>query len=256
VIRKSQEIAEPDRPEVPPQAQTLRAQSPSEASSTGAPTALSDAEDWATPAMQQELTPQPDMPIDPQILVIDQLLSPAQAPDTSQPQPSAYPLVGIEGALATQDAENWLNDIEWVHNTAEVAPSPPTSMATDTRTALGTTYKGCKCPEHQEIYSNWPTHDAELTISQCMKTCVYCGSDFVRTTILRKHLRTRKYAYRNLTISQGTAGVQYHIHTSWTPRPRAPNEQLDSELSIRPQNVRITRSQSLTNSPFTTPHTW
>jgi hypothetical protein len=42
-------------------------------------------------------------------------------------------------------------------------------MATDTRTGLGKIYRGCKCPLHQEIYSDWLTHNAELIIAQCIK---------------------------------------------------------------------------------------
>jgi hypothetical protein len=85
-------------------------------------------------------------------------------------------------------ADEEVGDVnEWICNTEEVAPSPPTSMATDPRTALGTVYKGCKCPSHQEIYRNWPMRDAELTIAQCMKICVYCGKDdFVSSAELCK----------------------------------------------------------------------
>jgi hypothetical protein len=73
-----------------------------------------------------------------------------QIVEDRQPQPSLYPLDGIEGAFAMRDADTWLdnivieNDSEWVHNIAEAAPSSPTSMATDTCTALGSVYERCK----------------------------------------------------------------------------------------------------------------
>ncbi|OAF56733.1 hypothetical protein VC83_07063 [Pseudogymnoascus destructans] len=47
------------------------------------------------------------------------------------------------------------------------------SMATDTRIARGI-WRGCTCPSHQAIYNGWPTHNADLTIAQCMRTCMYC----------------------------------------------------------------------------------
>lgn len=174
-------------------------QTPSEAVSTRESVASSVEEDWATPAMEQEPTQQLQSVIDPQILATDEPFSFTQALEDSQPQPSVYPLDGIDGTLAVQDADAWLdnminNDNDWIHNTAEVAPSPPTSMATDTRTALGAIYRGCKCPTHQEIYSKWPTHNAKLTIAQCMRTCVYCGKDCTNAAELRKHMKQIRYA--------------------------------------------------------------
>lgn len=81
-----------------------------------------------------------------------------------------YPLDGKDEVFAMQGADIWLDNMVnngsgWINNTAEVAPSPPTSMATDTRTALEKIYKACRCLSHQEIYSDWPTHNAELTIA-------------------------------------------------------------------------------------------
>jgi hypothetical protein len=181
----------------------MGSQAPSEAVSTRESVAPSVEEDWATPAMEQEPTQQLQSAIDPQILATEESFSFTQALEDSQPQASVYPLDGIDGvdgAFATQDADTWLDNMinnngsEWIHNAAEVAPSPPTSMATDTRTALGAIYKGCKCPTHQEIYSNWPTHNAELTIAQCMRACMYCGTDFPRAFDLRKHLKKVGYA--------------------------------------------------------------
>jgi hypothetical protein len=96
------------------------------------------------------------------------------------------------------DAYN--SDSDWVHNTTEAALSPPTSMATDTRTARRNFWRGCTCPSHQAIYNDWPTQNAELTISRCMRTCMYCGSDFQEASTLRKHIKRVKYARRNLSV--------------------------------------------------------
>lgn len=52
------------------------------------------------------------------------------------------------------------NDNEWPFAPTETEPSPITSLATDTRTTQRQIYKGCKCPDHQEIYSDWPIQDA------------------------------------------------------------------------------------------------
>lgn len=179
---------------------------------TRASVALSIEEDWATPAMQQEPTQQLSPLIDPRILATEESSPHTQVMEDSQPLPSLYPLEGIEGTFGTQDADTWLdnlandNDSEWIYNTAEDAPSPPTSMVTDTHTALGKIFKGCKCPSHQQIYNDWPTDNAELTIAQCMKTCVYCGSDFPTAAELRKHLKRMKYARRNLSVFLETRG--------------------------------------------------
>jgi hypothetical protein len=68
-----------------------------------------------------------DLPIDPQIQATEEPLPLTWALETEQPQPSEYPLDGIEGAFAMQDADTWLdNNInsEWIRNMAEDAPSP------------------------------------------------------------------------------------------------------------------------------------
>jgi hypothetical protein len=244
------------RVQAPLQAQTsIVARAPSEAITIGTSIAPSAEEDWATPAMQQEPTQQLDPLIDPQIQA--ESLSFTQALEEDQPQPFSYPLDGIEGTFTTQDADNWLdnmanNEDAWIHNTIEVAPSPPTSMATDTRTAKGNIYKGCNCPSHQEIYSSWPTHNAELTIAQCMKICVYCGRDFTGAGDLRKHLRKMDYARRNITVRFET---RYSAATTpaWTTTSI---HRSDSEPLTRPSNARITRSQSFTNSANEAPRLW
>jgi len=248
----------------PPQAQIpTRTQTPFEATSTRTSVALSIEENWATPAMQQEPTQQLDPLIDPQIQATEESFSRTPVLEDGQPQPSLYPLDGIEGAFAMQDADTWLdnmvsNDSEWIYNSAEAAPSPPTSMATDTRTALGKIYKGCRCPSHQEIYSDWPTHNAELTIAQCMKICVYCGRDFLTAAELRKHMKKIKYAERNLGICQETRGKGSSTTPAWTPRhhTETPIPRSDSEPLVLPPDARTTRSQSVTNSANGIPRLW
>ena len=190
------------------------------------PADLSVAEDWATPATQQEIIQQLSA-VDPRLLETQQSLSIDQAAygtsrlETTEPaprnavpaQPSPYPLDGMDGEFDLDDADAWLANLadnyagEQMHDVVETTKSPATSLATDTRTAQGNIYKGCKCPEHQELYSNWPTSDAELTIAQCMRICMYCGKDFPVAAELRKHIRKRvQYAQRNLTVYAETRG--------------------------------------------------
>jgi hypothetical protein len=54
-------------------------------------------------------------------------------------------------------------------------------------------------PFHQDVYNDWPTQDAELTIAKCMKICVYCGKDSTVPSELREHMRKR-YARRNISV--------------------------------------------------------
>lgn len=135
---------------------------------------------------------------------------------------SVYPDEGLEGMQA---ADTWLanlanpNDNDWLNAFVEVGeagPSPVTSAATDTRTAQGTIYKGCRCPDHQEIYSNWPSKDAELTISRCMNVCVYCGKDYpgAGAAELRKHVR-KKHGNNNITVTVDGGGRAGSTTPSW-----------------------------------------
>lgn len=120
---------------------------------------------------------------------------------------------------------------ESVHNTAEAVPSPPISMAIDTRTAQGMIYKGCKCPPHREIYSDRPARNAKLTIAQCMKTCVYCGRDYTSAAELRKHMRRTDYARRIPRIRQETRGKGSATTPAWITRhhTETPIHRSDSE---------------------------
>lgn len=222
----------------------------------------SAAEDWATPATQQEPTPttNPPVPAREQPFPHGQAISgtfndesmEAMLGNAESLPTSLYPLDEVNEEFDIHDADAWLANLEsnsandWLHDTVETARSPPTSLATDTRTAHGTIYKGCKCPSHQEIYSNWPTQDAELTIAQCMKTCVYCGSDFNVAADLRKHLKRLKYARRNISICQGIFSKHVSDTPAWTPKETSTHRS-GSEPFTLPSNLRITRSQSFTN---------
>jgi len=216
-------------------------------------------EDWATPATQHEPIQQQPI-IDPQLLATEQPSTHSQAADgvlsmetiemtpadAVAPQISLYPLDGIEGEFSMHEADAWLANIDgndWLHDTVETARSPPTSLATDTRTTRGNMYKGCRCPSHQEIYNEWPTQNAELTIAPCMKTCVYCGKNCTDAAKLRKHMRKMIYARRNLSIRQGTIGRRDTSIPAWT---RIETQILRSDSE--PLTRRITRSQSVTNS--------
>ncbi|QKX57721.1 uncharacterized protein TRUGW13939_04840 [Talaromyces rugulosus] len=209
----------------------VRPQTPEDVPTTEPLAALSVEEDWATPATQQN---SPAQLIDPRIL---------SQPEGSQLQPSTGQLDEAEGTFTLQDADDWLNDVfgvndELVNNIADTEPSPPTSMATDTRTALGRIYKGCKCPSHQEIYSDWPTHNAELTIAQCMKICVYCGKDFAVAAEVRKHMRRYHCTQQNVRIRVETLGRGSSRTPAWT---EISANQSNLEASTRPSDTRELR---------------
>lgn len=84
-------------------------------------------------------------------------------PNIILPQQSLYTLDGIEGEFSLDDADAWLANLadndanDCSHDMVETTCSPPTSLATDTRTAQGAVHRGCTCPSHREIYSDWPT---------------------------------------------------------------------------------------------------
>jgi hypothetical protein len=125
----------------------------------------------------------------------------------------------LTGEVAKQQAESLLESStkkgsdEWLYNFA----TPPSTTPTSINAASIETYKGCKCPSHQDIYSEWPMQDAELTIAQCMRTCVYCGKSFPVASELRKHIKKR-YAKRNLTVTFDTRGKWSSSIPGWTRR--------------------------------------
>jgi hypothetical protein len=187
------------------------------------PIALTDGEEWATPAVLQDPIWQTD-------------------PANDHPSPS-HPIDTTEES-ETQGADDWLNGIAneigdvWLYGPPDDDPSPQTSMVTDPRTAGGRIYKGCKCSEHQEIYTHWPKWNADLTIAQCMKVCTYCGKDFTTAAELRKHLRQSKYTKQNLAVRLETRGSGSSLTPSWTHRRRT------EEPPITLSQARRTRTRS------------
>ena len=172
---------------------------------------------------------------------------PIHLPDREEVrEPTIYPDLGLHGVLQ-QEADDWLanladgHDNDWLGAMPEIPePSPLTSNATDTRAAEGRLYKGCRCREHQDIYTHWPTRDAELTIAKCMRVCVYCGEDYTTAAALRGHMR-RLYERRNLTICLESRGRWSAATPSWTPkldlvtrrsRSRPSTEGITTELSL------------------------
>lgn len=203
-------------------------------------------EDWETPATQknhEQRDPVSDL-VDPLLMATNALHDGNSAPN-HRPQTSVYPLEGLEEA-AMQDADEWLqsmannDDNEWPFVPQADEASPITSVATDTRTARGIIFKGCRCTSHQDTYSDWPVQDAELTIAKCMRVCVYCGKDFETAAALRGHMR-RIYARRNLTISPDNKGRWSTASPGWTRRHR-------TESPPRQPAARLTSSHSITYS--------
>lgn len=221
------------------------------------------AEDWATPASQQAPTPQQPT-TNPQLLSTEQPqetgLTAANIPpadtfefvldDATSIQQSLYPLEPIQGEFDMTDADEWLanlesdNAVDRPHDPGTIG-SIPTSMATNTRTGPGGLYKACRCPEHQEIYNTWPTEDAELTIAHCMKICMYCGKDFPVAAELRKHIKKKDYALRNLT-PRAEKGKYSAFTPEWTHKPR-------TEPPVYRPRIRATQNRSPSNSPENAP---
>lgn len=241
---RSLEPREPE-PQEPQETTTIRASS------------VPRTEDWATPEDSQEL-PQ-TIPIDPQILPTPENPLPTDPLEEEQPQQFEYPPIDIGGDDPDiMDADTWLNDLagdidpQWLQPVEghQPASSPPTSLATDPRTANGTIFKACKCPEHQDIYHDWPIRNAKLTIARCMKTCMYCGMNFPSTPHLRRHLNCLKYTRRrNLEVPRVTRGQPSPSTPAWTAIPGYRTIRiLDEETPTASSIAHATRSQSLANS--------
>lgn len=200
-----------------------------EARAMPASIALSDGEEWATPTVLQDPVWQSDPANDP--------LDPSHQIDNTV-------------ASETRGADDWLNDIAneiddvWLYGPPDSDPSPQTSMVTDPRTAGGRIYKGCKCDEHQGIYADWPTGDADLTIAQCMKVCMYCGKDFTTAAELRKHLRQSKYTKQNLAVRMETRGSGSSLTPGWTHRRQTEPPTTLSEARRTRTRSRIDRDNS------------
>ena len=60
-------------------------------------------------------------------------------------------------------------------------------------------YQGCTCPEHQNIYQNWPAKDAILQIPKCMRNCPNCNKQYNAANSLRAHIRFGHFL-DNLTV--------------------------------------------------------
>jgi hypothetical protein len=210
--------------------------------------------DCIAPAPRQEPTSQQPAADDvPSTDTVEAAL--AEIASTQQPLYSVEPLLE-EFDFDMTDADEWLANLD--NNAAEEGPhgpqtvgSVPTSMATNTRTAQGSIYKACHCSEHQEIYSNWPTRDAELRIAHCMRICMYCGKDFAVAAELRRHIKRKKeYSWRNLTVRL-EGGKHDALTPEWIPRP--PRTRVSRSRSPTRLRTRAARSQSLIDSPDATP---
>ena len=211
------------------------------------PAALSVEEEWETPATQQENA----LEIDPALLTVNAgpQATLSLAEEDTQLQTSSYPLEGVEGTTY-QEADVWLENLanemgnDWPFHPAGTEHSPPTSTATEPRKAQGELYKACTCPSHQEIYNNWPTQNAELTITKCMRTCMYCGKDFGFAAELRKHLKVRlQYNERNLTV-RSSGGRWSKDEPGWTDTSPSSN----TGPTTRQRESQPTRSQRRTDS--------
>lgn len=157
----------------------------------------------------------------------------------------------MHGEFDIPDADEWLANLAnvtvgWPNDSGTVV-SAPTSMATNTQMARGNIYKACRCLEHQEIYDNWPTRHAKLTIAHCMKICMYCGKDFPVASALRKHLSLRvrlEYIERSLRVR--LEKTRWGAPTpEWTPR-------LHRTRSCSPRRIprnQAIRSRYPTDSP-------
>ena len=256
-------------PELPAQPRDTpqEPQAPPETTATPAQGDQSVAEDWATPATQQETAQQQSL-IDPRILAAEQLQAGGETADYNPHQAAAamsaadvgmassYPLDGIEGEFTLEDADAWLANVAsddadvWLPDAADTGaeenePSPPTSMATETQTAQGKIYKACRCPQHQAIYDTWPTRDANLVIAACMRVCTYCGRDYSCPTNLRKHMTRTECSHRNLEIVPGIFRKGGATTPSWTPRE--PEPETARPVPKQP-DPRTTRSQARTDS--------
>lgn len=185
-----------------------------ETSAMPMPAAVSDGEEWGIPTMLQGTV--------------------GQSNPANDLQLSVTPFINAEGTEA-QTADDWLNDIAnefdttWLFGPPDDDPSPLTSMVTDGNTAEGRLFEGCRCPEHREIYRHWPAREAELTIAQCMRVCMYCGKDFPQATELRKHLRKPQYSRRNLTVVIEKRNRWGAVTPGWTHRQQSATPGAQSE---------------------------
>lgn len=184
-------------------------------------------EEWTTPASQQEPTDeQVDPSIDPRFLQADQGYLTYQA-TTDEVGPVPTPTRdAVDGAFELPDADTWLHNLFIDDNDGRALDpahddlSPLTSPASEPPSTAQTTFKGCKCDAHQQIYDDWPRHDAELTIAKCMTVCVYCGVDYRAASRLRIHLKGQRHAQDNISVVLETKGRGSSTTPSWILKPR------------------------------------
>ncbi|KIW36020.1 uncharacterized protein PV06_11675 [Exophiala oligosperma] len=106
-------------------------------------------EDWATPATQQDGTPQASASvIDPRLGATEESFPHGQVPEDNQAQQSVYPLDGIEGNLTMPETDTWLDEIfndeenTWMPDTVQDESSPATSVANEPHSATRKIFKG------------------------------------------------------------------------------------------------------------------
>jgi len=226
--------------------------------------------EWTTPVIGQGPSQQTEQSAD-LISQNEQQDAPHSNTRAVQYEHPQYPLDDFAEMFAQMTADTWLppQDVEIRNDGVDdtdghgnnafstepaailgVTASPTISMATDPRATLGATYKSCTCREHQDIYNDWPTHDVEITVTACMRTCVYCGKYCTTAQNLRRHLRNIEYLQRNISIRLEGKGRANRGTPGWKPahlaehREHEANRAPMSSTSTAPR----TRYQSRTNS--------
>jgi hypothetical protein len=208
-------------------------------------------EDWMIPEIQINSPPQPFLPIDPLIQNEEHISQSALAHESGQPQTIQRSRDGIEDVFAQQNPDAWLetltNDMvnAWNQEAVDEPISTPVSLATNPQTAQGSIYRGCRCLEHHDIYSDWPTHNIEISVTSCMRTCVYCGKWCTSAPNLRRHLQNVEYKRRNISIRPEKRGRATTGAPSWTAVPQAANssEEIADGPSASAPEARRTRNR-------------
>lgn len=176
---------------------------------------------------QESREQQPDFPIDPQLLQMDETF-------TAQPTSDA-----LQGNIEDQNEDAWLDNIfnnenyhEWVPDVMQTDPSPLTSVPTGPQTGPRQIHRSCQCAAHEHLYNDWPRRDAELRIAKCMTICMYCGVDYGRPPTLRQHLKSARHAQDNISVVVETQGRGSAATPSWTHKPRVEGAQ-DGQITRR-----------------------
>lgn len=77
--------------------------------------------------------------------------------------------------------------------------------------------KACSCPEHEHLYDDWPSQNAEIVIGTCMKLCPYCGYRHEKATEIRKHIKQVHFR-RNILVRKQRTGERC-IQPGWGAIP-------------------------------------